>query len=116
LRRPCRYFRCADDGIRAAGQAHLLAGRVKLYTRFGLDWIARFRPITADMAALLAGNMIIDGELISADVRDRPNFGALQDDIKSGRHDGMRNAYRSDWLMKSANALSCTNSAAGAAL
>src|SRR5438445_539752 len=41
------------DGYRV--QAHLRDGRVKLYTRSGLDWTSRFPPITLDVAALPAG-------------------------------------------------------------
>jgi bifunctional non-homologous end joining protein LigD len=32
---------------------------------------------------------VIDGEVISADADGRPNFGALQDDLKRRRHDRM---------------------------
>jgi bifunctional non-homologous end joining protein LigD len=32
---------------------------------------------------------VFDGDIISADENGRPNFSALQDDIKRGRHDRM---------------------------
>jgi bifunctional non-homologous end joining protein LigD len=37
------------DGYRAA--ARLDAGKVRMLTRSGLDWTARFRPIAAALAA-----------------------------------------------------------------
>ena len=40
------------DGYRV--QAHLLNGRVTLYTRTGLDWTTRFPTIAADVARLEA--------------------------------------------------------------
>jgi bifunctional non-homologous end joining protein LigD len=39
------------------------------------------------VARLPAGKLVIDGEVISADAAGRPNFGALQDDLKRGRYD-----------------------------
>jgi bifunctional non-homologous end joining protein LigD len=73
------------DGYRL--QAHLHDGRVSLYTRTGLDWAPRFPTIAANVARLPAGKLVIDGEVISADATGRPNFGALQDDLKRGRYD-----------------------------
>ena len=73
------------DGYRV--QAHLHDGRVSLYTRTGLDWTTRFPTIAADVERLPAGQLVIDGEVISADATGRPNFGTLQDDLKRGRYD-----------------------------
>jgi bifunctional non-homologous end joining protein LigD len=73
------------DGYRI--QAHLHAERVSLYTRSGLDWTNRFPPIAADVGRLPAGNLALDGEIICADPDGRPNFSALQDDLKRGLHD-----------------------------
>jgi bifunctional non-homologous end joining protein LigD len=73
------------DGYRV--QAHLHDGRVSLYTRAGLNWTNRFPTIAADVGRLPAGKLVIDGEVISADANGRPNFGALQDDLKRGRYD-----------------------------
>jgi bifunctional non-homologous end joining protein LigD len=74
------------DGYRV--QAHLHDGRVTLYTRSGYDWMERFPTIAADVGRL-PGSLVIDGEIISADANGRPNFSALQDDLKQGRHDRM---------------------------
>jgi bifunctional non-homologous end joining protein LigD len=68
------------DGYRV--QAHLNDGRVTLFTRSGLDWTKRFPTIAADIARLPAGKLVIDGEVVSSDAEGRPNFGALQDDLK----------------------------------
>jgi bifunctional non-homologous end joining protein LigD len=75
------------DGYRI--QAHLHDGRVTLYTRSGLDWTKRFPTITADVGRLPAGQLVIDGEVISADAQGRPNFSTLQDDLKQKRYDRM---------------------------
>jgi bifunctional non-homologous end joining protein LigD len=75
------------DGYRV--QAHLQDGRVTLYTRSGLDWTKRFPTIAADIGRLPAGKLVIDGEVVSADADGRPNFGALQDDLKGRRYDRM---------------------------
>ena len=73
------------DGYRV--QAHLAGGRVRLFTRSGLDWTDRFRVIAADVTKLPAGQAVIDGEIIAADASGHPDFSALQDDIQRGRQD-----------------------------
>jgi bifunctional non-homologous end joining protein LigD len=75
------------DGYRI--QAHLHDGLVTLFTRSGLDWTKRFPTTAADIARLPAGKLVIDGEVISADADGRPNFGALQGDLKRRRYDRM---------------------------
>jgi bifunctional non-homologous end joining protein LigD len=59
------------DGYRV--QAHLRQGRVKLYTRSGLDWTGSFPAIAADVARLPAEALIIDGEVVSPDANGRPS-------------------------------------------
>jgi bifunctional non-homologous end joining protein LigD len=75
------------DGYRV--QAHLHDGRVRLYTRSGLDWTNRFPSIAVDIGRLPASKLIIDGEVISADAQGRPSFSTLQDDLKQRRYDRM---------------------------
>jgi bifunctional non-homologous end joining protein LigD len=70
-------------------QAHQHDGRVRLYTRSGLDWNNRFPTIAADVGRLPASKIVIDGEVISADAQGRPNFSTLQDDLKQRRYDRM---------------------------
>jgi bifunctional non-homologous end joining protein LigD len=73
------------DGYRV--QAHIQDGRVRLYTRGGFDWTNRFATIVAGMTRLPAAKLVLDGEIICAEQDGRPNFSALQDDLKRGRHD-----------------------------
>ena len=68
-------------------QAHIQDGRVRLYTRGGFDWTNRFATIVAGMTRLPAATLVLDGEIICAEQDGRPNFSALQDDLKRGRHD-----------------------------
>jgi bifunctional non-homologous end joining protein LigD len=75
------------DGYRI--QPHLNDGRVTLFTRSGLDWTKRFPTTAADIARLPAGKLVIDGEVVSSEAEGRPNFGALQDDLKERRYDRM---------------------------
>jgi bifunctional non-homologous end joining protein LigD len=72
------------DGYRV--QAHINDGRVRLYTRSG-RWTSRFATIVAGMTRLPAGKLVLDGEIICAGEGGRPDFSALQDDLKHGRHD-----------------------------
>jgi bifunctional non-homologous end joining protein LigD len=73
------------DGYRV--QAHIRDGRVTLYTRGGFDWTSRFATIVAGMTRVPAAKLVLDGEIICADQDGRPNFNALQDNLKRGRHD-----------------------------
>ena len=50
------------DGYRM--QARLDHGKVKLLTRKGLDWAARFPNVAADVARLAADTALIDGEIV----------------------------------------------------
>ena len=59
-----------------------------LYTRSGFDWTNRFPTIATDVGRV-PGSLVLDGEVISADADGRPNFSALQDDLKQGRSDRM---------------------------
>ena len=75
------------DGYRI--QSHLRDGRVKLYTRSGIDWTNRLPTIAAEVASLPAKELVIDGEIVSAEAEGRTSFSALQDDLKQARHDRM---------------------------
>ncbi len=72
------------DGYRL--QAHIRAGSVKLLTRSGLDWTAKFgQPIVEALAGLPAKDAIIDGEIIVEGAGNASDFSALQDDLSNGR-------------------------------
>lgn len=68
------------DGYRI--QAHIAAGTVKLLTRSGHDWTGRLGRMRAEVAALPVSSAVIDGEAIVEDVRGRPDFHALQRELK----------------------------------
>jgi bifunctional non-homologous end joining protein LigD len=73
------------DGYRM--QARIAGGKVTLKTRNGLDWTERFPTIAEACSALGDHDAIIDGEIASFDDHGISQFSALQDDLKSGRHD-----------------------------
>ena len=75
------------DGYRM--QARIDGGRVQLLTRHGLDWTGRFPTVAREIALLLVGSALIDGEAIVQDERGLASFSALQSDLKSGRRDRM---------------------------
>lgn len=75
------------DGYRA--QAHLRGGLASLYTRSGLNWTKRFPTIAAAVGSIPATELILDGEVISANERGAANFSALQDDLSKSRYDRM---------------------------
>ena len=74
------------DGYRL--QAHIEAGRVKLFTRSGLDWTAKFgKAIRTALAALPAGTALIDGELVVEGDNGASDFSVLQSELSEGRSD-----------------------------
>jgi bifunctional non-homologous end joining protein LigD len=75
------------DGYRL--QARLDHGKVKLLTRRGLDWTAKFPTIAEAIAKLPADTALIDGELVSEESNGVSSFSQLQEDLKAGRHDRM---------------------------
>jgi bifunctional non-homologous end joining protein LigD len=75
------------DGYRI--QAHLRGGLVSLWTRSGLNWTKRFPTIAMAAGNIPATDLIIDGEVISANENGAANFSALQDDLSKSRYDRM---------------------------
>lgn len=76
------------DGYRI--QAHVNDGKVKLYTRKGLDWTARFgKPITEALAKLDCGNAVLDGEIVVLADKGVASFSALQLALSEERTEGM---------------------------
>ncbi|MGD9481215.1 DNA ligase D [Shinella sp. G-2] len=74
------------DGYRL--QARIEAGRVKLFTRSGLDWTKKFgKGVTAALQALPVGTALIDGELVVETGAGASDFSALQADLSAGRDD-----------------------------
>ena len=75
------------DGYRV--QARLAGGEVILKTRTGLDWTDKFPTIAGACGQLASHDVILDGEIVSANDRGISDFSGLQDDLKSGRYDRM---------------------------
>jgi bifunctional non-homologous end joining protein LigD len=73
------------DGYRT--QARLERGKVKLLTRKGLDWSARFPNVAADVARLAADAVLIDGEIVVENSRGVPDFSMLQDALGRSERD-----------------------------
>lgn len=72
------------DGYRL--QARIEAGRVKLLTRSGLDWTAKFgKEVVATLRDLSVGSAILDGELVVESAAGASDFSALQADLSAGR-------------------------------
>ncbi|MYZ48281.1 DNA ligase D [Propylenella binzhouense] len=58
---------------------------VRCYTRNGLDWTARFRPVADAFARLGLGGALIDGEVAAFAPDGRTDFSTLQAALKEGR-------------------------------
>jgi bifunctional non-homologous end joining protein LigD len=68
------------DGYRLL--AFVKAGEVKLCTRHGLDWTAKFPAIAKAMARLKVDSAVVDGEAVVLDAEGRSDFQALQRTFK----------------------------------
>ena len=74
------------DGYRL--QARIEAGRVKLFTRSGLDWTVKFgKDVVAALRELPLGTAIIDGEIVVETDAGASDFSTLQADLSEGRSD-----------------------------
>jgi bifunctional non-homologous end joining protein LigD len=70
------------DGYRIL--AEVRGGKVKLVTRRGNDWTARFRVVADAVKQLKLKNAILDGEVVSLDEHGVSNFQQLQNLMKRG--------------------------------
>jgi bifunctional non-homologous end joining protein LigD len=76
------------DGYRI--QAHVALGKVKLLTRSGLDWTARFGgAVPRELLSLDCKQAVIDGELVVLSPKGVASFSLLQADLSEGRSDRM---------------------------
>jgi bifunctional non-homologous end joining protein LigD len=64
------------DGYRI--QAHLDAGKVKLFSRNGLDWTARMAKVAEAVKALGVTSALIDGEVVVLNEQGLSDFAKLQ--------------------------------------
>lgn len=76
------------DGYRT--QARIDGGTIKLLTRTGLDWTARFPSIAKALKQMGLSAALIDGEIVVEDTGGVPNFSLLQADLSSGRQGRFR--------------------------
>src|SRR5215813_8800611 len=73
------------DGYRI--QARLDHGEVRLLTRKGLDWAAKFPNVVRAVAALPATTALIDGEIVIEDAQGISSFSGLQAALKAGERE-----------------------------
>jgi bifunctional non-homologous end joining protein LigD len=64
------------DGYRV--QAHKRGKQVSLFTRSGLDWTHRMKPVAVALAAIQAESAILDGEVTVLDAEGLSSFARLQ--------------------------------------
>jgi len=77
------------DGYRLI--ARIDRGRVRLFTRSGLDWTTKFGASVADaLKALNVEDAVIDGELVVENGAGASDFSALQEALSKGRTDDFR--------------------------
>lgn len=75
------------DGYRI--MASIAAGRVRLFTRKGLDWTERFPAIAKALAQLKVQSAYVDGEMVVRDADGVTTFRELVNDLKQERADRM---------------------------
>jgi bifunctional non-homologous end joining protein LigD len=75
------------DGYRL--QARLDRGKVKLLTRRGLDWTAKFPRVAAAVAELPAKTALLDGEVVVEGEDGVSSFSLLQQTLKEGPQERM---------------------------
>jgi bifunctional non-homologous end joining protein LigD len=74
--------------IKYDGYRCLLAvagGKVRIYTRSGLDWTDRFAGIADAAGALDLPPALIDGEIVWLDAKGNPSFSGLQEALKNDK-------------------------------
>ena len=71
------------DGYRI--QTHIdKAGKVRLYTRSGLDWTHCMPSVARELGRLSVESAVLDGEVVVLDERGQSNFAALQAAFEEG--------------------------------
>jgi bifunctional non-homologous end joining protein LigD len=76
-------FEIKYDGYRALIAAD--GGQVKVYTRSGLDWTAKFPQVVKAVAARKFRGVLIDTEICVLDAQGRSDFGALVSALEAKR-------------------------------
>jgi bifunctional non-homologous end joining protein LigD len=94
------------DGYRM--HARIEHGRVRLITRNGLDWTAKFPELAHAFERLLVDTALIDGELVHLASDGTTNFSGLQDAIAGGKTGALHFfafdlVYRGGWDLTGAS-------------
>jgi bifunctional non-homologous end joining protein LigD len=76
------------DGYRL--MARIDRGRVKLFTRKGLDWTDKFTSLKKALEGLPAVTAMLDGEVVVESESGAPSFTDLQAELSAGRSDRFR--------------------------
>jgi bifunctional non-homologous end joining protein LigD len=79
---PDWLFEVKWDGYRA--QAHVRAGRVRLFTRSGLELGSETTRLFEPPSWIAAGEAVLDGELVAIGPSGAPDFGLLQEALGRG--------------------------------
>ncbi|GLS46821.1 DNA ligase D [Methylobacterium brachythecii] len=82
---PDWLFEIKHDGYRI--QARIDGGKVRLLTRSGLDWTAKFKPVAQALKALKLPSALIDGEIVIETASGVSSFSALQNALMTGEID-----------------------------
>jgi bifunctional non-homologous end joining protein LigD len=85
------------DGYRLL--ARIEEGKVRLITRGGLDWTAKFPALAQRLGELPLEAALIDGELVHLEPKGTTSFSGLQDAISSGKTDAL-NFFAFDLLYR----------------
>ena len=85
------------DGYRLL--ARIEDGAVRLITRGGLDWTAKFSELAHSLGELPLDSALIDGELVHLEPEGTTSFSGLQDAISSGKT-GALNFFAFDLLYR----------------
>ncbi|WP_316977062.1 DNA ligase D [Shumkonia mesophila] len=75
-------FEVKFDGYRAL--AAVSGNDVRVFTRNGLDWTAKFSQLAQVLARLDLDGVLLDGEVVAVDAAGRSNFSTLQRTLKGG--------------------------------
>src|SRR5579862_4281100 len=75
------------DGYRML--AHVEHGKVRLTSRKGLDWTAKFPELAQALGELTVGEALLDGEVVHLNERGVSSFSALQADLSEGTTAGL---------------------------
>ncbi|HEU0154787.1 MAG TPA: DNA ligase D, partial [Stellaceae bacterium] len=94
------------DGYRLL--ARIDKGEVRLVTRNGLDWTAKFPALAKRLAALPVETAVIDGEIVALNTDGTTTFAGLQDKIATGQTEALifyafDLPYRDGWDLTSAS-------------